>query len=51
MVQKEKLTIEKINRGSSIINIAVIFSKYLVSLMYGKNRFSYVVSARAIRFS
>jgi exo-beta-1,3-glucanase (GH17 family) len=33
------------------INLATIFSKYFVYLAYGKNRFSYVVRARAIRFS
>ena len=33
------------------INLATIFRKILVSLTYGKNRFSYVVRTRAIRFS
>ncbi len=33
------------------INLAIIFSKYFVYLSYGKNRFSYVVRTRAIRFS
>ena len=34
-----------------LINLAIIFSKYFVYLSYGKNRFSYVVRTRAIRFS